>query len=80
MPCCGGAVPPSPRPRRRIALPRNPSVADGVALVFLGAGQTVVKGRGSGLTYYASEHHRHFVARREDVPGILVNPAFMEEP
>ena len=80
MPCCGHAVPTPPRSRRRISLPRNPSVAKGVALVFLGAGKTVVKGRGSGLTYYVSEYRRHFVARPEDVHGILVDPAFIEEP
>lgn len=80
MPCCGDALP-HPHPARRgapTALPRNPSVASGVALVFLGAGKMVVKGRGSGLTYYVSEHRRHFVARREDVNGILVDRAFME--
>lgn len=80
MPCCGGAVPTPPRRRRRIALPRNPAVKNGVALVFLGAGKTVVQGRGSGLTYYVSEHRRHFVARADDVPGILVDPAFLERP
>jgi hypothetical protein len=80
MPCCGDPVPTPRSTRRRIGLPRNPSVANGVALVFLGGGRTVLKGRGSGLTYYVSEHRRHFVARPEDLPDILADPAFMKEP
>jgi hypothetical protein len=60
--------------------PVNPKVNGGVGVIYLGAGNFKVKGKSSGLTYYASDHHRHVKIDPEDVKGILSNGEFILEP
>ena len=77
--CCG-----KPRRRRRQPkpdpLPPNPSVTDGVRLIYLGAGYARVVGSGTGYEYHVSSHERFFEAAEPDVDGILEDRDFMLDP
>jgi hypothetical protein len=70
--CCGQPV----RARRSPApdpLPANPRVANGVRLLYLGAGHRELRGPESGLVYTVTDRRRDFVADPEDVKGLLRN-------
>jgi hypothetical protein len=74
--CCG-----QPRSRRtrpaQEPLPANPTVAGGVAVVYLGSGLREVQGSSSGLRYFVAGHRRHFRAEPGDVDGLLRSREFM---
>ncbi|MGC4101579.1 hypothetical protein [Ferruginibacter sp.] len=77
--CCGAVV------RRRIAAEKipalpNPKVAGGVAVIYVGSGNTSFKGTVSRETYYASDHSRHFKVHADDAPGILKQPYIILKP
>jgi len=76
-PCCG-----QPRSRRKSRptpepLPANPTLAGGVAMVYLGSGLREVQGSSSGLRYFVADHRRHFRAEPSDVDGLLRSRDFM---
>ncbi len=75
--CCGQ---PKGRQRRRVSneeLPPNPTVAKGVAVLYLGSGRRDVQGTGSGLVYVVSDHRRHFKVDRSDLDALLTSRDFM---
>ncbi len=77
--CCGSHV------RRRvptvkIALPPNPKVKGGVAVIYLGSGNINLKGSGTESIYYASDHYRHFRVFAEDADSILRSPNIILKP
>ena len=66
-PCCGQLT------QRRDStenLPANPSIMNGVEMIYLGAGQRQIIGSKSGLTYHVSDHRRRFQANRDDVRAL----------
>lgn len=68
--CCGGSL------RRRVkkvvsTLPPNPKIDRGVTIIYLGSGDVKLVGEASGLTYYASDHKRHFKVHLGDADSIL---------
>jgi hypothetical protein len=77
--CCG-QIPTRKKGATEKKLPENPSVANGTAIIYLGAGDVRMEGKKSGLTYYVSDHRRRFKAESGDVSGILDLPHFILEP
>jgi hypothetical protein len=78
-PCCGGNA------KRRVhraqsPLPPNPTIHGGVKMIYLGSGNTTIKGENSGITYYASDHRRQFKVYAEDAKSILRQPHFILSP
>ncbi len=70
--CCGQ---PAGRPKKEPeeVLPENPSVDEGVPLLYLGAGRRNFDGSQTGFRYVVSDHRRSFVAHPDDVRALLRN-------
>jgi hypothetical protein len=49
-------------------------------VIYLGAGTKHVRGKGTGLEYHVSDHHRRLKVHRDDVAALLRNRAFILEP
>jgi hypothetical protein len=81
MSCCGQSLPRIPkRGRARTPLPPNPTVKDGVSLIFLGEGRATLTGKHSGLRYVVSQDRRNFKVDPRDVGEVLIDSRFMAKP
>jgi hypothetical protein len=79
--CCGQPAPRRLRSRHEgERLPRNPRLAIGVSLLYLGAGRRDFAGTESGHTYFVSEMRRRFMVHPDDVTGLLNKPFVTLEP
>ncbi len=78
MSCCG-----QPEPRRTGTTPRlptNPTMRDGVRVLYLGASRVLIEGSSSGLTYHADARSREFTVHRDDVRDLVRGLEFIRAP
>jgi len=76
--CCGTVG-----PKRKIKIdkiPPNPTIKNGVKLIYVGIGVAKFKGRKSGLTYFAADHQRFFKVADEDLNQALSKKEFILAP
>jgi hypothetical protein len=76
--CCGH--PNSQRIRVRPVLPINPTVKNGVSLLFMGSGTVELAGSVSGNRYTVSENRRKFLAEIEDLENLLERTEIIRSP
>jgi hypothetical protein len=77
--CCG-QIPKRKKILKEKDLPDNPAVTSGVEVIYVGAGSIEIKGKASGLLYYASGHKRRFKADPNDVAHIIKSGDFILNP
>jgi hypothetical protein len=78
--CCGQPAAKRATKEPEDSLPENPSIENGVALLYLGAGRHDYAGSNTGFQYVVSDHRRSFVAHPDDVRALLRNRFVIPKP
>ena len=58
----------------------NPTIKNGISIIYVGAGRTSFTGGVSQTIYHVSDHHRHFNIYKEDADSILKNKTVILKP
>lgn len=77
--CCGTYS----KRKRAIAIesnPDNPSISNGIDVIYVGSGYKSIASISSGYTYHCSDHHRHFTIAVQDVDQVMKNKDIIYKP
>ncbi len=77
--CCG-SIPQKKVSKKNVTDIKNPFVNNGVTVIYLGSGNLKISARGSGNTYYVSDHLRNIKVEQNDLREVLLHPEIIQKP